>query len=368
MYNNFLENRTIKIIHPRLDCYDATFISDRLHKLFYAESWQDIYEDIYEEIYLHIGQATLGLDASRRALWHAKFFLLKIGPLDFRNGKPESGSRFWDFLTKIIQDFLMEHDPRDVPPFLRRQLFQCIEKCELVVTSSSHSQQLDNAIRLFYELHPGQGILFLDLPTAVEGWRYRLHVSGSYLLQIPTEPQGFDGIVDWWGNYDDLEEVLLVNPELPAPITFVVPGMWNTKCITIQCLLENVTRILSEGRLQRNDERLWKALARTIASNFLYFGKLNFGTHALSTEWFGQKISPNASLDTQVIMQQLANCGLTYVFQFVDDQGFLPTPSDTSQIQAIPKPMSIQTFACIVIICFLSLSMLLAYLLLEPVI
>jgi hypothetical protein len=324
MYNDFLENRAVRVINPRPECYDAKFISDYFREILYTKNWFNFHEKVQS----HIRQITFKLDASRRALWHAKFLLLTFGPLDRRGDVNKPTPKILDFLVSVVKNFLMEHDPRDVPPFLRGQILRCIVMCGVAIPVRTPNHRLEDAMRLFRKLHPYQRVLVPDISTAIEIWQYVMHNAGSHLLQIPTEPQDFDNVVDWWGSYKDLGKVLLVDPELPIPITFMESGAQNTKCITIQCLLANITRMLSSGRAQRDDECLWKALARTIASNFLYLGELGFGTHALPLEWFKRQTSRRASSGTKVIKQQLVKCGLMSVFQFADNRVFLPKPRD----------------------------------------
>jgi hypothetical protein len=137
--------------------------------------------------------------------------------------------------------------------------------------------------------------------------------------------------VDWWGGYNKLGNVLLVDPKLPTPIVFVGSGVQGIKCITIQCLLESITRMLSDELYQRDDETFWKALARTIASNFLYLGELGFGTQILPLEWFDQSFGPHFSPGTRIINEQLDSCGLLHTFDFIDCRVFFPKPSSFSK-------------------------------------
>jgi hypothetical protein len=97
-----------------------------------------------------------------------------------------------------------------------------------------------------------------------------------------------EDLVLWWANYDSLEKVLLVNPILPR--TLRIQGKNGIiKCRTMHCLSQILTKIfktctnivqkISHPRERHNvaPPYAWlQAFARTVLSNILFLGSINF--------------------------------------------------------------------------------------------
>jgi hypothetical protein len=129
--------------------------------------------------------------------------------------------------------------------------------------------------------------------------------------------------VSWWGNYKSLGKSLLINPQLPC--TLQIRDSELISCTTITCFLQVITGLIEsketivnivsnpELRHQQVSPILIRAFARTVLSNILHFGNVNFSIPLEALSWLSGTVSDDPTLFRQLEVL----CRPTWVSAFI---------------------------------------------------
>jgi hypothetical protein len=320
IYRNIVDHR--QLARPQLSyhLFDTDFLYNCVEEFLGSSNWQHYYKRILD----HLRTVSRSLDPVRRSLWHGKLLYIAMNRVDKCGSLSSINEKTLLVLRAPIINFLTEHEVDDIPPFIMKQILQWTHKKRLFIGYTGN-RGFEEAVKRLNILYPVFSSLGGQLSDYVSAWRFYLHTVGGGTLAIPNGPQNLSALISWWGSYGRLGNRILVNPTFKKHILISWPDGRIVECLTIWCFLENFTQMLwsdpgifvGTGQFRRlaltahqEDPVLWKAIARTVASNILYRGYVGFWVTSHQFGWLRGTMEPSDPSNCWILFDQISNTQL----------------------------------------------------------
>ncbi|PJF20017.1 hypothetical protein PSACC_00188 [Paramicrosporidium saccamoebae] len=199
-------------------------------------------------------------------------------------------------VRRFLLEFFLRNNVDNIPLFLLEQIVLTCSEQNLKINAGSN-RRLAVEMRKIRTRFPLLRSIGGNVMDYVYCWSQYLHTIGGHVLQVSSSVQRMDDLILWWADYDCLEEVLLVNPILPHALR-IQNDKGTIQCRTMYCLLQTLTEIFNDhtrivqiisnprGRHDMNQPYVvLKAFARTILSNILFLGSVNFKVPRGALTW-----------------------------------------------------------------------------------
>ncbi|PJF20028.1 hypothetical protein PSACC_00192 [Paramicrosporidium saccamoebae] len=282
-----IENGLFWEIARRFHTESQSRYSTNAHANEFAELGQENWLQQYDNLLSILHQSWEGLCDARRALWHGRLLVvtLRMAPQDVVRKR------------EIIRDFLLGHTISQIPPVIMDDILTWTTVNKTIYYRTENKSMLATT-KAVHRLYPQYWSLSDDIDDHRVVWRsYLRSCAKVYRLTAPRDME----LIKWWGSYDKLARVLLMSPKVPA-VTFN-----SVTCESVVCLLEEMSSLLwktikledfSRKFIPSAEEQVvWRAFARTAASNILYRGQLGFPLPELS-HWLCAKVGEYWKLPT----------------------------------------------------------------------
>jgi hypothetical protein len=285
VYHTLIAEGLLRVEEPLVGTPKVLPIYQEMKDLVGGMDWQNK----YLRILVLINEAMGDFSPARKALWHGKLLYVTIACV--RNYGPVLHHDEFDadFISKMVKEFIFAHEPDEVPPFIMRSILNFMRFCSKTYHFRD-DQSFNTKVMRLYELYPGlKGLESSDLKDSISNWKYYLRDRHPVCkLSIPDDLHESDDFIKWWGDYKNIEEVVLVSPKLAVPVMMSFRER-NVRCTTTGCFLLILTDMFNDiadhfwdegipklASYPTNDG-LWYAWVRTILTNLLNMGDPGMG-------------------------------------------------------------------------------------------
>ncbi|PJF20016.1 hypothetical protein PSACC_00189 [Paramicrosporidium saccamoebae] len=281
---------------------------DNLHD---SSKWKTTYCRIRELLEI---EASF-MSRSIQAMWYGMLLLIVLDSV-----KIPCKPKIHADLNIIVHEYFYSYSVEDLPPFLLERMVNTCIRHKLTLTGDA---QLDEVARTLRSIFPIKRSLGGSIFDHIACWRNALHLSSGRQLRIPQGEQSYSDLISWWGGYKSLGRLLLVNPQLSSPL--YIRDSDPIQCTTITCFLHVITVLIMskekivdivskpEMRQRQVSPILLRAFLRTVLSNILYLGNVNFSIPLEALSW----LSGTAHGDPLIFRQLEDLCRPTWVSTFI---------------------------------------------------